>query len=335
MKKALLAVLIPSLLGASSAFAGGVDLMKNDDITLNFNGDIDLKSWVKFDHGDSAGTQTEVIFDDLDFDFKWNINDDLQFISGVDFTADTGSETVDGTGLVTDLIWVGVKTKYGKFMWGNQEMSFDPLGIDNSELNTGRASGDTDGGGTTHENAIRYDYTMGDLWLSATYGIPGEEKDDTKVTQMAWKYTPGDLQVNGGVGQTTAYSSGSESAKAVYFQAEVEYDFGDFVAAALVSHEDEEINNVETTGFEVDFTYKATKKLKLHVGGDILTQDIAGVTNNDDYTTVYVAGVYKFSSLVSLRAEVGNEQGDLQAFGKSLSTDKDETKAGILLNLKW
>ena len=45
MKKALLAVLIPSLLGASSAFAGGIDLIKNDDITLNFNGDIDLKSY--------------------------------------------------------------------------------------------------------------------------------------------------------------------------------------------------------------------------------------------------------------------------------------------------
>jgi predicted porin len=278
MKKALLAVLIPSLLATTSVFAGGVDLIKNDDMTLNFNGDIDLKSWTKFEDGKSQGTETEVIFDDIDFDFVWNVSDDLQFISGVDLTADGGNETDDGEAVVVDLIWVGVKTKYGQLQWGNLETSFDPLGIDNSELYTGMASGDADGESTSHENAIKYDYTMGDLWLSATYGIPGEEKANTKIMNMAWKYTPGDLQVNGGFGQTTEYSSGAEAFKAVYVQAEVEYDFGDFVAAALISHEDEEIANVETTGFEVDFTYKATSKLKLHAGADFLTQDIAGVS---------------------------------------------------------
>jgi len=337
MKKAILAVLIPSLLGATSAFAGGVDLIKNDDMTLNFNGDIDLKSYVKFKDGDSEGTQTEVIFDDIDFDFTYNINDNLKFISGVDLTADPSSETEDKAAVGVDLIWVGFKTaNYGSLQWGNLETSFDPLGIDNAEIYTGMASGDTDGGGTDHYNAIKYDIEFGDLWLSATYGIPGEEKANKKITQMAWKYTPGDLQVNGGFGQTTAYTGVTvESAKATYFQAEVEYDFGDFTAAILVSQEDEEIADVVTNGVEVDFTYQLTSKLKLSTGADFLTQDIAGVTDNDDFTTMYVAGKYKFASNVSLQMEIANKQGDLQKFNSSIDKDVDETKAGILLNLQF
>ena len=355
MKKALLAVLIPSLLGASSAFAGGVDLIKNDDITLNFNGDIDLKSYTESDKtGENYSTDTEVIFDDLDFDLTYKVNDDLTFISGVDFTADGGSETADGQGLVTDLIWVGFKTKYGQIQWGNIETSFDPLGIDNAEIYTGVASGDTDGGGTSHENAIMYSIEIDDLWISATYGIPGDERQNTKITQMAWKYTPGDLQVNGGIGQTTKYVGDSQSeenddgsdndnygsdevaAKANYAQIEVEYDFGDMTAAALVSYEDESEDDVQTTGFEVDFTYQLTSKLKLSTGADFLTQDIAGNTTNDDFTTMYVAGIYKFSKLVSLQMEIAQRDGDLQAFGKGKVTSYDgQTKAGMLLSLDF
>jgi len=348
MKKAMLAVLIPSLLGASSAFAGGIDLVKTDDIRLNFNGDIDLKSYYVTDNdGESAGTQTEVIFDDFDFDLTYKINDDLTFISGVDFTADgngidgdgESSETNDEEALVTDLIWVGFQTAYGQVQWGNLETSFDPLGIDNSEIYGGVASGDTDGGGTSHTNAIMYSIEIDDLWLSATYGIHGEDYDNTKITQMAWKYTPGDLQINGGVGQTIKYAGGgdnTEDAKATYAQIEVEYKFGDYTAAVLVSQEDEEINDIVTNGIEVDFTYKVTSKLKLSTGADFLTQDIDGTTTNDDFATYYVAGIYKFSSLVSLQMEIAQRDGDLQTFGKSSPSEYDgQTKAGMLLSLDF
>jgi len=339
MKKAMLAVLIPSLLGASSAFAGGIDLVKTDDITLNFNGDIDLKSYYVTDNdGESAGTQTEVIFDDFDFDLTYKISDSLTFISGADFTADPGSETEDNATLGADLIWVGIQTDYGQVQWGNLETSFDPLGIDNAEIYGGVASGDTDGGGTSHVNAIKYDYVVGDLWVSATYGIHGEDYDNTKITQMAWKYTPGDLQINGGVGQTTKYAGGgdnTEAAKATYAQMEVEYKFGDYTAAVLVSQEDEEIADIVTNGIEVDFTYKVTSKLKLSTGADFLTQDIAGNTTNDDFTTYYVAGKYSFSKLVSLQMEIAQRDGDLQAFGKSLSSYDGQTKAGMLLSLDF
>ena len=347
MKKALLAVLIPSLLvGASSVSA--FDLIKNDDIKLNFNGDIDLKSYVSMTDGDSNGTQTEVIFDDIDFDFTYKIDDSLSFYAGVDFTADgegqidngESSETNDKEPILTDLVWVGFKTaNYGSLQWGNLEMSFDPLGIDNSELDGGRASGDTDGGGTTHENAIKYDYVTGDLWLSATYAIPGEDNDDNKVTQFAWKYTPGDLQVNGGFGQTTEYVGGgdeTEVAKATYFQAEVEYDFGDFTAAVLVSNEDEEIADIVTTGFEVDFTYQLTSKIKLAAGADFISQDIATNSSNDDYQYTYVAATYKFSKLVKVQYELARADGELQDFSDtSIDVYNNEIKTGILLNLQF
>ncbi|MEI6896562.1 MAG: hypothetical protein V5786_03555 [Psychromonas sp.] len=56
MKKVILAVIIPSLLATSSAFAGGIYLLKNDQMSVNMNGDIDLTIINKDKAGDSATT---------------------------------------------------------------------------------------------------------------------------------------------------------------------------------------------------------------------------------------------------------------------------------------
>jgi len=348
MKKALLAVLIPSLLGASSAFAGGIDLIKNDDITLNFNGDIDLKSYTVIKDGDSAGTDTEVIFDDIDFDITYNVNEDLKLISGIDLTADgkttdagltkgESGETNDLESVAVDLIWVGFASDtYGKAIWGNIETSWDSLGIDNSELDGGVASGWLDGAGTTHTNAIRYDYTIGDLVIGGTYGIPGDERASNKLTQLTLKYTPGDLLIYTGIGQTTTYSSNSaESDKSIYASLEIEYDFGDYTAAVLLTQEEQDIvsgTDISSTGFEVDFTYQLTSKVKLAAGADFITQDIDG---KDDFTYAYAAAVYKFNKLASIRYELARADGDVVRFVDSEQNKDNEIKTGILVNLQF
>jgi len=339
MKKAILAVLIPSLLGATSAFAGGVDLIKNDDMKLNFNGDIDLKSWVTLKDGDSAGTKTEVIFDDIDFDFEYYMSDDLKIIAGMDLTSDTGSETVDNNPVTVDLAWVGFSSDtYGKVMWGNIETSWDPLGIDNSETDGGMASGWLDGVGTTHENAIRYDYTVGDFIIGGTFGITGDAKADDKLTQLTVKYTPGDLLIFAGIGQTTigtasqgGYATGD---KATYASLEVEYDFGDLTAAMLISKEDQDLaaGDISSTGFEVDVTYQATSKLKLATGFDFISQDVDA---NDDLTFFYGAAIYKLHNSASIRYELGRYDGQMTRFDESSKNYNNEIKTGILLNLQF
>jgi hypothetical protein len=331
MKKALLAVLIPSLLGASSAFAGGIDLIKNDDLTLNFNGDIDLKSYVTIKDGESSGTATEVIFDDIDFDITYNINDDLKFLVGVDFTADGGSETADEQPIVTDLIWVGAQTNFGTVKWGNLEMTWDDFGVDTSELDGGRASSLTDGGDTTHENAIRYDLPMGDFVLSATYGIPGEAKADDKAIQLSMTYESGDLEVMAGVGQTTTYTSGVEDDTATYVSIQAKYQVGDLLVGVLFGQESQDEADISTNGVEVDLSYTGIDKVKLSTGLDYLTSDVDG---EDGYTYAFVAAKYSFSKLVSLQYEIAHEDGEVSNF----SGDKDVTnqiKTGILLNLQF
>jgi hypothetical protein len=339
MKKALLAVLIPSLLGASSAFAGGIDLIKNDDMTLNFNGDIDLKVYTANEDGEAAGTTLEVIFDDIDFDLVYNINDDLKFIAAVDLTAD-GSDSAIGTPVETAYAWAGIKTNYGELVAGALAMSFDALGIDNAEIYTGMASGDLDAAGPDHSNAVMYTVEMGDLELTATYGASDDDRTYPKVFQAAAFYEVGDLAIAGGAGKTTSYEGEGDDtivAEATYFQAQIEYTFGDFGVGLLVSQEDADNDGTDvlSNGVEVDFTYSVTSKLTLNAGADFITQDIEGTTTNDDLTTMYVAAKYKFASNVSLQMELAQKDGDFYGYSKSKVSSYDDTKAGILLNLTF
>ncbi|TEW48529.1 porin [Psychromonas algicola] len=362
MKKALLAVLIPSLLGATSAFAGGVDLIKNDDMTLNFNGDIDLKSYITFTDTDgdykSNSGETEVIFDDIDFKFTWHASDNLDYIAGMDLTADPDGYTEIGAAVGVFYAWAGFNhSQYGQLTWGNQITSFDNFGIDTAEIWGGAASGKLDGRSTEHSNALVYEIEIDDLTISATYGINNEDDSDdfknAKVMQVTAFYKPGDLQINAGVGHTTGYNQDSadfaQVSTAVYGQAEVEYQMGDISVAGLVAYQDAayEDNSANTgsdftsTGVEFDVTYKLSSTVKLSVGGDYITQDIDNVSDNDAYMDLFVASKHTLTKNVYLLTELAMQQGDLieyRADKDSVSTtslDDAQVKVGFLLNMQF
>jgi len=332
MKKTMLAVIIPALLvGSSSVFA--YDLVKTDDLSINMNGDIDLKMYY-FENNlndDKDERTIEANFDDLDFTFKYKINDNLTFIAETDWT----SEAEKGSEVNNQGAWIGVTSGSHHIRGGFTETSFDPLGIDSSEVTSvGMASGDVDGDGTSHEEAIRYDYETGDIWISATYGFEGDSRENSRVYQMAWKYTPGPLQINGGIGHTDTWKDeATQSAEADYAQMEVEYDWGDLTTAALISGLKNDITDAKVIGMEFDITYMITDKLKFMFGMERLESDRDGSDYSLDHG--YTGVKYKFSSNVAVYGEVGYRDGAFIKFNSESASEYDETIAGILVDVNF
>jgi len=231
--------------------------------------------------------------------------------------------------------WVGFKTDYGTLRGGFQETSIDPLGIDNSEIvGVGMASGDVDGGGTTHQQSLRYDYSVGDLWVSATYGSTGADKEEPLLYAAAFQYTPGNLRVEGGLGQVTTYNSdGSRNQKAEFIQGQVEYTMDALTTGILISASNNDVIDSDILGVELEASYMLTKKLRLAAGAERISQDIGDVEN--DLDNWYAGTRYKFSKYVIIYTEIGQRDGELQAFGKTGATIYKESYAGLTANLQF
>jgi len=341
MKKTILAAIIPALLMGASSSALAYDIVKTDDITINMNGDIDLKIWyVDNELKDDADTTIKANFDDLDFTFKYKINEGLTFIAETDWTSEAtegNKKSSDGedTGYIYNAgAWIGFKTDYGTLRGGFQETSIDPLGIDNSEIvSVGMASGDVDGDGTTHAQSLRYDYTVGDLWLSATYGSTGADKEEPLLYAAAFQYTPGNLRVEGGLGQVTTYDDGKKDQKAEFIQAQIEYTMSGLTGGLLVSASNNDVIDSDILGVELDVSYMLTKKLRLAAGYENISQDVADESN--DLNNWYVGTRYKFSKYVIIYTEIGQKDGELQKFGSTSASEYDETYAGLTANLQF
>jgi len=339
MKKAILAVVIPSILGISSAFAGGIDLIKTDDISVNMNGDIDLKLIYKDPGlgGDSTGG-IDANFDDLDFTFKYFVSEGLTFIAETDWTQESGVKDP----VVNAGAWVGAKTDYGLLRFGYQENSFDPLGIDSSELTAaGSASGDLDGDGTSHPESIVYEHKIDNVWFSGTYGYEGKDKDQSRQIQVAARYIAKNLNFGGGVGQTKLFESdkaaanyGDVRAEGTFAQAEIDYTWGKLRTAALVSYLKNDTNDRELNGYEIDATYMITPKVRLAAGWDRIDQDMGANEEDNSIDIMYVGARYKWNSYASIYAEVGTKEGGFASFAGG-DKEFDETLAGILVDLNF
>lgn len=358
MKKAILAVLIPSLLGASSAFA--VDIYKTDDMLINFNGDIDLKLLYKNDTVKDKTTKgIEANFDDFDFTFKYFVADGITFIAETDWTSEANKGdkkvnldvTTDANGNVTKVkskdngyiynagAWVGVQTDYGLVRAGYQEVAMDPLGIDSSELtDAGMASGDVDGDGTTHPESIMYEHKIDNVWFAASYGYEGADNENTRQQQLAARYITKGLNFGGGIGRTIKFNeNGSKKADATYVQGEVDYTWGKLRTAGLMSYlknDRNELEDREIFGYEVDVTYKLTSKARLAAGWDRLDQDMGDGVDNNTLDVYYVGARYQFAKNVRVYGELGLKDGSFAKFDNSVK-NYDETIAGILVDINF
>jgi hypothetical protein len=336
MKKAILAVVIPSILGASSAFAG-IDLVKNDDFLVNFNGDIDLKLLYK-ENNDVNTSSIDANFDDFDFTFKYYVTDGLTLIAETDWT----SESDVKSGVVNAGVWAGFKTNYGLLRFGYQENSFDPFGIDSSELTSaGIASGDLDGDGTMHPESIVYEHKINNVWFSGTYGYEGAAKDQSRQLQIAVRYIDKNLNYGAGIGNTKLFNKDKDSvdygvvtADGTYAQAEVDYTWGKLRTAALVSYLKNDTNDRELNGYEIDVTYMITPKLRFAAGWDRIDQDMGANEDDNSIDNYYLALKYKWNKYAAIHAELGQRDGEFAAFNKG---DKafDEKLAGIMLDLDF
>jgi hypothetical protein len=342
MKKAILAVIIPSILGVSSAFAGGIDLVKTDDYSVNMNGDVDLKLYYKDKAGEGTGT-IDANFDDLDFTFKYFVSEGLTLIAETDWTSEStkGSSKYGEEGEAAGYIynagaWVGAKTDYGLLRFGFQENSFDPLGIDSFEITSnGMASGDLDGDGTSHPESIVYEHKIDKVWFSGTYGYEGADKDQSRQIQVAARYIDKHINFGGGLGNTKVWNDdGSLKGDGTFAQAEIEYTFDKLTAAALVSYLDNDTTDRTLNGYELNFKYQVMPKVTLSAGWDHIDQNME---DGEDDNAIDVLGLgvrYKFNSYASIYAEVGSKDGDFAGFNGS-DKEYDEKIAGILVDLNF
>ena len=331
---------------ANSAFAGGINLVKTDAVTVNMNGDIDLRILNK---DDKEGTQIEANFDDMDFTFTYKISKGLKFIAETDWTMEYESSE----GLENDGAWVGFETDYGLLRAGFQTNSFDPLGIDSAEiLDNGMSSGDIDGGGTNRGSSLVYEFERDNYWLSATYTLPQQENeydadadDDVlipEVMQLVGMYEVGDLSMGAGVGKTITYTDDDDvKYESVYTQAQAEYKMGSLTLSILAGYEEQQKVNVTTKTLEFDTQYKLNKKITFMGGFDILSQDYDDLTLNsktlinDDVRLTYFGTTYKFNKYVKLYAEVGTKKGSMVRYGKGKQESWDQKIAALELGVDF
>jgi hypothetical protein len=340
MKKTILATAIPALLLAGSAFAGGVDLIKNDDMVLNLNGDIDL---IIKNMDDKEGTQIETNLDDLDFRFKYFINDNVTFIAGADWTA----EFSQGDGIYNAYAWAGAEIGNLTVTAGTQTTSFDPFSVEKFEImNMGRASGDQDGSTAEFDQTIVATYETKSYSISGTYVLPEDDDDETTNLKSSSALTNperyelvasaklGSVSVMAGVGHEENYEGGTEY-DSDFYQAQAKYKMGNWEFGALYAAKSNDYNGneAESDGFELNAVYKVNSALTVHAGYEMIDTDIDGA---DAYKGAAIGAIYKFSPVVQMHFELGQEDGTyLNGVKNTGSTKDDLNQAAILLNLDF
>lgn len=336
-----------AVLASSTAFAGGIDLVKSDAITVNMNGEIDMKITHEHKKGeDDQGTQIETNFDNLGFDFTYKINNSLSFVAQTDWTQ--GYE--ENSTVKNDGAWVGVDTAYGLVRIGYEGNSFDDLGIDNSELlDNGMASSQVAGGidgETQYESSIVYEFNQDNYKFSATYtkaetGSDASEGDSNdlipEIMQAAGFVELGDLEIGGGLGKTKVINNGDTTYQSKYAQMQAKYKMGDLTLAVLAGYEDQEKVDVTTNTFEFDALYDINNNMSVMGGYERLVQDIADSSiiydykNDDTLELAYIGMAYKFGEHVTLNTEYGYKKGSMVSSGTGTQAQFDETYGGILV----
>ncbi|WP_460755422.1 porin [Marinomonas epiphytica] len=333
---------LTAIAAAVSTSSYALDLVKTDDLTLNMNGDIDLK--ILHNSGNDQRTEVEANFDDLDFDFKWKIDDTVTFIAATDWTV----ESDKGNDVKNDQTWVGVKI--GDFMAraGYQEDAIDPLGIDTFEIAAlGRASGEQDGSGTKFAESLVLGYDHDDFDLLASYAIASEsegtsDEDDyegevPKRLALYGKTKIGDFQFEAGIGQEENFE---QETKVNFWQAQVEYFAGPATLGALyssmsVDQVDPSDTDFDSTGLEFNVSYKVNDKLNVYAGYETIDNGVAG---EEKYVGKGVGASYAFSKLVKLYVEAGTEKGTYisgKSTGPKTSTKEEQSVAGMLLSVDF
>jgi hypothetical protein len=334
-KKFLLTATALAVITSTSAFASaGIDLIKTDAITVNLDGDLDLKI-INDNQNSGDNTTIQANFDDLDYTFTYKIDDSLTFIAAGDFSSEYEQGDSDGS-IYNNGVYLGFSYNQHKLLIGGQEISFDTFGVDNSEVAPAdKGSSYHDNSSTWHNTSAVYTYSFDKSYISATYAKADESTSTKDIYQVvAFTKTHG-FELMGGIGLTTNNADTSSEYDAVYGQLEAVYNYGNGKVGVNLSMEDDE-DAFTSTGVDLDFSYKLNKKATLALGASFITQDMDGTDDNDDYSSVYAGVIYKFNKYVILYTEIGQAEGDNASYGSATSySDKSEKIGGLYLNLQY
>ncbi len=302
MKKTILAMAVPSLLAAGSAFAG-VNLYADNGVTVDVSGAAEVQ-YYKAGEKDSED-QIRLDDGDLAFDINVEVSDSLSAVAGIGFAFEDTYN--DETSVLNDELYVGFAGDWGTFTFGRQLLINDDLG-NTKDIEFG---GDTLGFGVSQSSqALKYVFDNGQFYAAASASI--KEDDDQTATGVTDETQVVDGRLGARFGDLDArvyLFSGSDlvnSDGAVHDQTgynlEVDYVFGDWSVAGSYGNVENEFvgggkDDVDVISVSADYTMNMTT----FAGGYTLASPS---TSNSDTSSIFFNVTQKLHSNVKAYGEL-------------------------------
>ncbi|UTM56459.1 porin [Photobacterium sp. CCB-ST2H9] len=345
MKKTLLAVAIPTLLIANAANA--YELVNEEGKFVDFYGQ--LRTQVeKYENKDvtlNAGSSRAGV------NAKYAVNNDLDVIGTAEFSLGFKEDSYE---IKNRLHFAGFATKGGTFTFGRQLVSADDVwGADYSYFFGGTGIGLTAEklSGGKHDSAIKYKFEGESFWVNSIYGL-SEDDTNPELAELYVGTSVGNfnLHLGGGYNRDKTFSVGENKTtstvaldtdnngtidgvttvtnktdvtadiKNTYFEGTVEGTFGPATVGLTYNNSSFEQDGVNRT-LDVDSimlaaSYSVASNASIYGGYEFTNFDAKdqGKSLSEDYTVIYLGGVYHLNSWSRVYAEYGYADGTTLAY---------------------
>ncbi|MBD8512344.1 porin [Photobacterium sp. WH24] len=346
MKKTLLAVAIPTLLIANTANA--YELINEEGKFVDFYGQLRTQLEKKEDKDVTlnAGSSRAGV------NAKYAVNEDLDVVGSVEFGVGYSEGSYD---IKNRLHFAGFATQAGTFTFGRQWISTDDVwGADYSYFFGGTGIGQTSEklSGGRHDSAIKYKFEGENFWVNSTFGL-SEDDTNAELGELYVGTTVAGFNVHAGGGyyNDKSYKVGSQTVgqdqagndvkkdikadiESTYFEATVERSFGPALVGLSYNNGSFEQNGTNRTidvdSFMLATSYSIASNASLYGGYEFTNFDAEDGTNSlsDDYTVIYLGGVYHLNSWSRVYAEYG------YADGATLGYKNDEANINVARGVK-
>ncbi|WP_428814536.1 porin [Vibrio makurazakiensis] len=263
MKKTLLAL---AVMTAASTANAGIEIYNQDDVAVTLKGDIEVVYSNELKKGSSMEQKIEDA--DFGFDVTYMVNEDWKVGAYWEFN---GSSDANATATENGDTYVAAyHNTLGSIKFGRLCTAVDDLGIGSDEAFGISTLLDN----TTNEcsdEAVRYDYDNGDLYLTLGYV------------------------------QDKLAADGVEGTNNTYQDARIGYRLADFDISAFLANFDAEAANSDHQGYGAELVFSGIENIYLSTAYYGTTSDIA----NDDNSTIafaagYTMGLWGFNTGYSI-----------------------------------
>jgi len=304
MKKSILAVAIPALMAANSAFA--FELLATDTATVGFYGE--LRARIYDEDKKDEDTKLEAYADSIGVSLDYNVAPGLDAVGLLEFGTD--ADATNSSKLNHKKAYAGFASEtLGTVTFGKQNLPFDALG--NAALGYDFDE-NAEFGSMDNNSSVDYEYLSDMLWVNAAYGF--REKgtvDSHEVSQLAVGVTVAGLTVNAG------YSDEGSDLDA--WIVEAIYGIGDLTLAGQYTEQSQ--NDLDGNAYALAASYNYGPGY-MFAGYETKDDDISGI--DADYA--YAGADYRFNEYARVFAEYGFEDPE---------NDDSQNKFGVGLRLYW